>query len=60
MVDSSTTSLTLLAIIQVFSSNGAYLFNQGHMSDHESLKGSASFTLNLYELIILCLRHFDL
>lgn len=40
--------------------SGAYLFNQGHMSDHESLEGSASFTLNLYELVILCLRHFDL
>lgn len=38
----------------------AYLFNQGQMSDRESLKGSSSFTLNLNELIILCLRDFEL
>lgn len=38
----------------------AYLFNQGHMSDHESLKGSSSFTLNLNELVILCLRYLEL
>lgn len=38
----------------------AYLFNQGQVSDHESLKGSSSFTLNLYELVILCFRYFKL